>query len=341
MTTKTVGIYRITNILNGKCYIGQSVNVYARWNRHKQMARLERPTAHLYRAMQKYGFENFKFEILEILQERDSVKLNDLEIYYIKLFHSFEDDSQGGGYNETMGGDSHTVSDDTLKRMKTAQQNRPPVSDATRELHRKSMLENPVFKGKHHSEEALFKIRKAQEIYWSKPESRQAASKRSRGRVSPNRGKHLSVEAIRKNRESHLGQVPINKGKKVSSEVIQRQKRSIKQRYKEKAEKYYEMIKNYDKTVLGWIAQASRETGLSKAKIRLVCKKMGILFRTKGTYTSKTGTINDDWKVLEPYNKTHFGWIIKASKETGMSCKHIMAVCNKVGVEWRTRRNDV
>jgi len=58
------GIYAIRNVLNGKVYVGQSVNIASRWRDHrKQLGRGRR--SHLYEAMRKYGIESFQFEVLE------------------------------------------------------------------------------------------------------------------------------------------------------------------------------------------------------------------------------------------------------------------------------------
>lgn len=59
----TCGIYKIENIVNGKVYIGQSVDIEARWAVHKSTAlKSQQP---LYRAMRKYGLDNFVFSVLE------------------------------------------------------------------------------------------------------------------------------------------------------------------------------------------------------------------------------------------------------------------------------------
>lgn len=89
------GIYKITNMINNKSYIGQSVDIVRRWNKHKNFSQ-DRSEYPLYRAFKKYGVENFNFSILE---ECSPDKLNEKEIYYIKYYNSYND-----GYNQTMGG---------------------------------------------------------------------------------------------------------------------------------------------------------------------------------------------------------------------------------------------
>lgn len=96
---RITGIYCITNNINNKKYIGQSVNIYYRWKQHKKTAYAktgEKSDTYLYRAIRKYGIDNFSFEIIEECQQAE---LDEKEIYYIKLF-----DTYNNGYNETAGG---------------------------------------------------------------------------------------------------------------------------------------------------------------------------------------------------------------------------------------------
>ena len=105
------GIYKIANQINGKCYIGQSVNIKRRWRSHKSKSfnpldiQYECP---LYRAFRKYGLENFSFEILEECRKEE---LNEKESFYIKKYNS---NLESYGYNLTPGGDSNGP---TLKKL--------------------------------------------------------------------------------------------------------------------------------------------------------------------------------------------------------------------------------
>ena len=94
-----IGIYKITNKVNGKVYIGQSDNIERRWKNHKKDAFW--PNSHvynypLYRAMRKYGLDNFLFEILEKCKKEE---LNQKEVSYIAQYDSFRN-----GYNQDEGG---------------------------------------------------------------------------------------------------------------------------------------------------------------------------------------------------------------------------------------------
>lgn len=100
------GIYKIENKINQKVYVGQSINIEKRWVAHKNTATNKYSICYdypLYRAIRKYGLENFEFSILE---ECEIFKLNEREIYWINYFKSYQKDF---GYNLTLGG-SHSSS---------------------------------------------------------------------------------------------------------------------------------------------------------------------------------------------------------------------------------------
>ena len=61
----TAGVYQIVNTINGKKYVGSSVNIERRWAEHKsKLNTVEHSNPHLQNAWQKYGEENFEFEII-------------------------------------------------------------------------------------------------------------------------------------------------------------------------------------------------------------------------------------------------------------------------------------
>lgn len=96
-----IGIYKIENLINRNSYIGQSVNIYKRWQSEKEAAFNPRHEAYNYPlscAFRKYGIENFSFNILEECQREE---LNEKEIYWIAQY-----DSYNNGYNQTPGGDT-------------------------------------------------------------------------------------------------------------------------------------------------------------------------------------------------------------------------------------------
>lgn len=90
-------IYKITNTLNDKVYIGQtSATIEHRWKQHIQDSKKykDRP---LYRAFNKYGIDVFKIEIIE---ECPPEKVNEKECFWITYYNSYH-----YGYNATLGGE--------------------------------------------------------------------------------------------------------------------------------------------------------------------------------------------------------------------------------------------
>ena len=83
------GIYKITNIEEGKCYVGQAANIADRWRQHiKRGIGAEAATRNkLYPAMLSLGVENFTFEIVE---ECDRTLLNEREDYWQDYFYAKE-----------------------------------------------------------------------------------------------------------------------------------------------------------------------------------------------------------------------------------------------------------
>ena len=99
-------IYKITNILNGKMYIGKtSSTVEARWKEHQEDAtcrsKEHRP---LYSAIQKYGVNNFIIEQIE--EVPNDVIACEREIFWIEYYGSFKN-----GYNATIGGNGRQYAD--------------------------------------------------------------------------------------------------------------------------------------------------------------------------------------------------------------------------------------
>ena len=83
------GIYKITNIENQMCYVGQAADIASRWRQHiKRGLGAEAPTRNkLYPAMQAIGVENFTFELLE---ECPREKLDEREDFWQQYHHSMD-----------------------------------------------------------------------------------------------------------------------------------------------------------------------------------------------------------------------------------------------------------
>jgi group I intron endonuclease len=132
-------IYKITNLIDGKLYIGQTIDPKTRWYKHKYNATHENSPqydSHLSRAIRKCGIENFIFEV--IAQTKTIEFSDELEINFIAQYKSMD---RVFGYNISPGG-----------------QGRRMVSQETREKQSKALKgrfvgeKNPTW-GRHHTAE--------------------------------------------------------------------------------------------------------------------------------------------------------------------------------------------
>lgn len=99
---KIAGIYKITNLIDGKIYIGQTVNYEKRKRSHKShLLNNKHCNSHLQRAFNKYGEDSFK---IELIQKCDIDELDDLEKFYIEKYNCCDEDY---GYNMMYGGQQY------------------------------------------------------------------------------------------------------------------------------------------------------------------------------------------------------------------------------------------
>ena len=107
VSPKSSGIYAIYCIANNKVYIGQSQNIYERWNKHKRLLRIKKHTnPHLQNAWDLYGKNLFTFNILEVCED-----LNQKEVEYLSYL------DREDCFNLKEAGDRKKHSEETKRKM--------------------------------------------------------------------------------------------------------------------------------------------------------------------------------------------------------------------------------
>lgn len=216
-------IYKHTNKINGKIYVGQAKgNPENRWNNGWGY----KGCTYFYNAIQKYGWNNFDHEILI-----DGLTLEEANIKEVSLIRELDATNPQKGYNIQEGGRNSKIAESTKEKMRQACIGRPsnrkgrPLS----EEHKRKISEANTGKirseetkkkigasksgknspnwGKHLSEETKAKIKEKRKGYKNSPETREKISKALQGENHPNWGKHLSDETKqkigRKNKGKH------------------------------------------------------------------------------------------------------------------------------------------
>lgn len=109
-------VYKITNKINGKIYIGQTEKV--------DITNYYGSGVVIMKALKKYGKKNFERIILEVCQTKD--QLNKAEIYWIEYYNSTD---RNLGYNISTGGDGGNLGDLVNERLSKKAKNQVVVKD--------------------------------------------------------------------------------------------------------------------------------------------------------------------------------------------------------------------
>ena len=206
------GIYKITNLINNKVYIGKSeVSIEERWK--AEIAGFT--NGHFINAMKKYGLKNFKFEVL--IETNDN--LNEVEIQFIKEYKSYDPQF---GYNKTFGGEGVIPTEETRKKMSENWTKRDPWNKGKKNLysHSKETRDKMSECRKNKSTGPFSKERKRNisKSLMGKSPSEETLNKRALSMKGKNTGPK-SIETKRKMSEARKGKSPWNKGKKQSEEL--------------------------------------------------------------------------------------------------------------------------
>lgn len=201
---KQIGIYRITNTVNGKSYIGKTgMNFGDRWDSHRSLLNSgKHDNPHLQKAWIKYGGENFEFKIVEVVE--DPNLLNGLEIKYIAQYKN-----NGLSYNIHDGGDGGCnlgkhLSEETKRKIGEKNRKNMAGRKASEETRDKMSLSQNKRYSLWTEEDRIahgrISSKTAQGYTWS-DESKLAFSKRQQ--TSPNGAKYTikDIRDIREKRE--------------------------------------------------------------------------------------------------------------------------------------------
>lgn len=195
------GVYKITNNINGKVYIGQSINIQNRWKDHvNALNRKDSSCTLLQRAWNKYKQENFSFEILELCSEDE---LDSVESKYIEFY-----DTINNGYNIEPGGNKNKhLSEETKLKIREAHLGMKASEETRKKMSESRMGEkNPMY-GQTHSEAARKKISNAAK---GRPGHKPSADGLERIRLA-NTSRVVSQETRKKISEANKGNIPYNK----------------------------------------------------------------------------------------------------------------------------------
>jgi group I intron endonuclease len=170
------GIYKIENKINHCIYVGKAKDIQNRWRQHKWAAKKNNQT-HLYRAIRKYGIENFDFFIIETMDLKEYIKNGSKrEKYWIKYYNTYLDPKH---YNETEGGEG------TLGWV-PSQEWKNKQSKIKKEWYKtKQGLEKAKKQSKQMTDKPPLRLNKKHTKKW-----KQQHSQDMQGNKNPNYGKH-------------------------------------------------------------------------------------------------------------------------------------------------------
>lgn len=196
----TTGVYKITNLVNGKVYIGASKNIEKRWSAHRNG---HTPIAD---DLKTFGLENFKFEVLlecpeDMLcqWERDMICLYDADDPK-KGYNSPKDSPYSLKRAEVLKG--RHLSEETKRKMSETHKGKSLSDEAKRKLSEALKGRSSKRKGITLSEEHRRKISETRKGHMTSDETRRRMSEAHKGKPAWNRGKSHSEEAKRKMSEA-------------------------------------------------------------------------------------------------------------------------------------------
>lgn len=211
------GIYSIINNVNGKMYIGQSLDVKARIRCHRyQLKKGIHGNNYLLSSYNVHGAASFSYEIIYTIEDQTITKeqilhiLNEKEQHYINKYESFDK-----GYNLTSGGENIIFSEETIEKMRKSHIGQKP-SIRCRQMASERMKNRVV------SEETKKRLSKAMKGKTHSDESKRKMSKSRMGFNNNRYGTHHSEETKHKIGGAQIGELNHNYGKTTPDNVKQK-----------------------------------------------------------------------------------------------------------------------
>jgi len=242
-------IYKATNKINGKIYIGQTVkSLDKRMKRH--IRDTKRLNTYFSRALKKYGKENFEWKI--IVECNSLEELNKTEVEMIEKCNTFESEN---GYNTTSGGEK-------VRGFKISKKVRKEMSE-------KRKGKNNGMYGKHHTKEAREKMSEAWKDREFSDEHRRKLSEAGKKRIFTKETRRKISEAQRGEKHHFYGKhhseetkkklSDANKGKEISRETKEKRSLKIKRGSKNpRAKKYIIITPNNEEIIVHGIRDFCR-----------------------------------------------------------------------------------
>lgn len=200
-------VYLVKNILDGKCYIGQTNRtLHTRKLEHLSDARCHTNNSYFHNALCKYGDRVFKWSILAEAKEQE--KLNKLERFYIEEYNSIKE-----GYNLKEGGSNGKHTKETCRKISSKLKGRIFTPEHCEKISKRMKGKNHPFYGKKRPEHSLKMKGKNNPNYGLKGplnpnygKKKPPMSKETRMKISKaNKGRKASREEVKKNRETKAG----------------------------------------------------------------------------------------------------------------------------------------